>query len=147
MLVVSGILMLTARYLPHRYLQVNWLRSLLIGCAQACAIMPGLSRSGSTIFAGMAVGIPREKSAAFSFLLSIPAILGAAVLQLGDLVNSPPGGDAGLALLGGTIGAAVSGYLAIKLLLGVIRKNQLHWFGMYCLAVAAIGFGHYFLIR
>lgn len=144
MLIVTGFLMILSRYLPQRDVPINWSRSLLVGCAQACAILPGLSRSGSTIFMGMALGIAREKIARFSFIMSIPAILGAVVLQVGGLLTNPMEGDAIINLLAGTVMAAIAGYLAIKLLLDVIRKNRLQWFGYYCLAVAGVGLGHHF---
>jgi len=107
-------------------------------------ILPGLSRSGSTIFAGMALKVPREKVAEFSFIMSIPAIFGVAVLHGGDIIHNPPAGAMVGNLLAGTVMSAVSGYLAIKLLLDIIRRNRLHWFGYYCLGVAALGLGHYF---
>ena len=100
MLIVTGIMMILSRYLPDRGRLVNTGRSLLIGCAQAAAIMPGLSRSGSTIFMGMLLGVNRETAARFSFIMSLPAILGAAVLNLGDVITSPPAGSA-LVNLGG----------------------------------------------
>lgn len=145
MLVVTGLLMILAQYLPERDEPVNWYRSLLVGCAQACAILPGLSRSGSTIFAGMFLGIAREKIARFSFIMSIPAILGAAVLQFGGLFRNPPTSDALLNLVAGTMMSAVAGYFAIKLLLDIIRRNRLQWFGYYCLILASVGLMHHFL--
>ena len=145
MLIVTGIIMIISRYLPQRDKPMTWGRSLLVGCAQACAILPGLSRSGSTIFLGMALGIDREKIARFSFIMSIPAILGAAVLQLGDIMTNPMADGAFINIGAGAIMAAVSGYFAIKLLLDIIRRNRLQWFGYYCLLLSAAGFGHYFL--
>lgn len=144
MLVVTGLLMIISRFLPERDVPMNWSRSLLVGCAQACAILPGLSRSGSTIFMGMALGIAREKIARFSFIMSIPAILGAAVLQVGGLLENPIEGDAIVNILAGTVMAAIAGYFAIKLLLDVIRRNRLQWFGYYCLVLAGVGLGHHF---
>lgn len=144
MLVVTGILMITARYLPPQDKPITWFRSLLVGCAQACAILPGLSRSGSTIFAGMALGVDREKIARFSFIMSIPAILGAAVLQLGELVQHPLENGSLINFCTGAIMAALSGYFAIKLLLDIIRRNRLQWFGYYCLLVAGTGFCYHF---
>lgn len=146
MLIFTGILMISARYLPQRKEPITWYRSIIVGCAQALAILPGLSRSGSTIFAGMAVGIAREEIARFSFIMSIPAILGAAVLQSGDLVQNPPSSDLVLSLLAGAAAAAIAGYLAIKLLLDVIRKNRLQWFGYYCILLAAVGLFYHFII-
>lgn len=145
MLVVTGSLMVFARYLPEKDAPVNWYRSILVGCAQACAILPGLSRSGSTIFAGLFLGIGRENIARFSFIMSIPAILGAAVLQFGELFRNPPTSDALLNLVTGTVMAAVAGYFAIKLLLDIIRRNRLQWFGYYCLLLATVGLMHHFL--
>jgi len=145
MLIVTGSLMLATRLLPTGQQPMNWWRSILVGCAQACAIMPGLSRSGSTIFAGMALKIPRVKIAEFSFIMSIPAILGAAVLQGGSLLDNPPAASMIVNVAAGTITSAVAGYLAIKLLLDIIGKNRLHWFGYYCYALAAVGLAHYFL--
>lgn len=145
MLVVTGTIMIIAKYLPEKQEPVNWWRSILVGCAQACAILPGLSRSGSTIFVGMILGIPRETIARFSFIMSVPAILGAAVLQMDRLLENPPGTGVWLNLGLGTLMAAVSGYLAIKLLLDIIRRNRLQWFGYYCLIIAGIGLTyHYF---
>lgn len=145
MLIVTGLLMITARYLPQRDQSITWYRSILVGCAQACAILPGLSRSGSTIFAGMALGIAREKIARFSFIMSIPAILGAAVLQFGQLVDNPPASAVLLNLAAGAATAAVAGYFAIKLLLDIIRKNRLQLFGYYCLVLAGCGLLYHFL--
>lgn len=144
MLVVTGVLMILSRRLAEGRQEMNWWRALLVGCAQACAILPGLSRSGSTIFAGMAAGIPREEIARFSFLMSIPAIVGATLLQGGELLVNPPDSGIWTLLLTGIVTSAVAGYLAIQLLLDVIRRNRLAWFGYYCLIIAAIGLGHRF---
>ncbi len=140
MLAVTGCLMLLARYIPERSKELNWPRGLAMGCAQAAAILPGLSRSGSTIFVGMALGVNREVVARFSFIMSIPAILGAVVLQSGDLLQNPPAMSSFVQIGAGLLASAVSGYFAIILLLDIIRRNRLHWFGYYCLAVSAAGF-------
>ena len=139
MLIVTGTLMIVTRYLPDRDHKITGARSLLIGCAQACAIIPGLSRSGSTIFTGMLLGVNRETVARFSFIMSIPAILGAAVLNVGDVIEHPPAADVLINLATGTFMSAFTGYFAIILLLDVIKKNRLPWFGYYCLVVAFTG--------
>ena len=141
MLLVTALLMLTTPLLKEREIRLNWLRSLVMGCAQACAILPGLSRSGSTIFTGMALGMNREVVARFSFIMSIPAIVGAAVLQSGELFRHPPGLDSLVNLGAGTVMSALSGYFAIILLLDIVRRNRLQYFGYYCLCVAFLGFG------
>ncbi len=140
MLAVTGVLMLLARSIPEGSKALNLPRGVAMGCAQALAIMPGLSRSGSTIFTGMALGVNREVVARFSFIMSIPAILGAVVLQVNDLLQNPPSVDSFIQIGSGLVASAVSGYFAIILLLDIIRRNRLHWFGYYCLAVSAAGF-------
>lgn len=139
MLIVTGLMMITARFIPDRGRTVNGPRAFLIGCGQAFAIIPGVSRSGTTIFVAMLLGINRETAARFSFIMSIPAILGAAVLNLGEVLANPPAVEEMILYGAGTVAAAITGYLAIILLLDVIRKNRLQWFGYYCLAVAAAG--------
>ena len=145
MLAVTGVTMVLTRFIHEKGATVTWLRALLIGVAQAVAILPGLSRSGSTIFTGMLLGVNRETAARFSFIMSIPAILGAVVLHVGELLATPPSTDEMLALLIGTLASIVSGYFAIVLLMRIIRKGSLEWFGYYCLFVSSIGFGWYLL--
>lgn len=145
MLAVTGTIMLLTRQLSEKAIPVNCPRALLIGVAQATAIMPGLSRSGSTIFTGMLLGINRETAAKFSFIMSIPAILGASVLKLSDMMTTPPTGDTVLNLMAGTVASFISGYLAIVLLMHIVRQGRLHWFGLYCFFVSAVGFIWYFL--
>ncbi len=123
--------------------------ALLVGAAQAFAVLPGVSRSGTTIAAGVAAGLSREAAARFSFLLSVPAVLGAVVHELPELLG-PPGAGAsdaggGSAALGGplALGVAVSfltGLAAIRILLVVARRNRLDVFSWYLWALAAAGF-------
>lgn len=143
MLFCTGIIMIATKFLPQKTGAVNGPRSFLMGCGQALAILPGLSRSGSTIFVGMALGVDRQVAARFSFIMSIPAILGAAVLQLNDLIASPPPVTSLLAIGVGTVTSAISGYFAIVLLLDIVRKNRLQWFGYYCLVLSMTGFVFY----
>lgn len=145
MLGVTGAAMVATRFIHERGTVITRLRSLVIGVAQACAILPGLSRSGSTIFAGMLLGVNRETAARFSFIMSIPAILGAVVLHLADLLDAPPSGDELLALAAGTMASVVSGYWAIVLLMRVVRRGSLQWFGYYCLTVSGAGLGWHLL--
>lgn len=139
MLIVTGLMMIMARYIPDRGRPVNGPKAFLMGCGQALATIPGVSRSGTTIFIGMLLGINRETAARFSFIMSIPAILGAAVLNLGEVLANPPGAGTMVVYAAGTVAAAVTGYLAIILLLDIIRKNRLQWFGYYCLVIATAG--------
>lgn len=144
MLSVTGILMIASKYLHRSDVRLAGGHALLIGCAQALAIFPGLSRSGSTIFAGMALGIDRQIVARFSFIMSIPAILGAVTLQLSELVEAPPAANSLINIGAGTCAAALSGYFAIVLLLDIVRRNRLQWFGYYCLLLSCAGFCYLF---
>ena len=139
MLLVTGMLMVSSRYLRSKGLTLQGRHALIIGCAQAMAILPGLSRSGSTIFTGMALGLDRQLVARFSFIMSIPAILGSMVLQLGDLIENPPTSSAFINIAAGTGASALAGYFAIILLLDIVRRNRLEWFGYYCLLLGLIG--------
>lgn len=110
--------------------------TLIIGTAQALAIAPGISRSGSTIAAGLYLGLERELAARYSFLLSIIAILGAALIQVKD-ISSLADENIGI-LIAGFLAAAISGYLAIKLLLKLIKERSLMIFAYYCWIIGAI---------
>ncbi len=108
--------------------------ALIIGCAQATALVPGVSRSGSTIIAGLLTGYTREGAARFSFLLSTPVIAGAAVLKLHKLRLLP--GEA-LPFAVGVLFSAVVGYLSIKFFLSYLNRHSLNLFVGYRLAFAA----------
>lgn len=112
--------------------------ALLIGCAQGVAVMPGISRSGSTITASLARGLNRESAARFAFLMSIPAILGAAVLEVAHIATGRVMvEELDLIVLGaGFIASALSGYLAINWLLAIVRRAKLKYFSFYLFALA-----------
>lgn len=112
--------------------------SIFMGLGQACAILPGLSRSGTTIAAGLVIGLDKEFAAKFSFILSIPAILGAFIVQLKDIGTITDFNA--LAVLLGFLTALISGYLAIKWLLELIQKRSLDIFAYYCWIVGIIVF-------
>ena len=113
---------------------LNWLDALLIGLAQALAIFPGISRSGSTIAAGLARGLRRESAARFSFLLATPIILGAGLFKVTDLAQA--GGLAAQApvLVAGFVSAGVVGFGCIHLLLRYLQRRPLYPFAIYCAA-------------
>lgn len=114
--------------------------AVTIGAAQALALIPGSSRSGTTIMAGLFRGLTREDAARFSFLLSLPAILGAGVLQFAKEVRHITWDDGGLQLVIATVAAAISGYWSIAFLLGYLRKKSLMIFIVYrlCFGVAIL---------
>lgn len=112
--------------------------ALWMGLGQACAILPGLSRSGTTIAAGLTIGLEKEFAAKFSFILSIPAILGAFVLQLKDIGSAM---DANfLPVFLGFIAAILAGYFAIKWMLDLIQNRSLDIFAYYCWVMGIIVF-------
>jgi len=118
---------------------LGWLHTAVVGVAQAAAVLPGISRSGSTISTGLATGLDREDAARFSFLLSVPAISLALVYKLWKLLRGVEVVEAGLwgPVVVGTLVAMVVGYVALRLLLSVVRHRKLGYFGWYCLALGA----------
>lgn len=105
-----------------------------VGVIQAVAIAPGLSRSGSTISIALLLGMNRRMAGEFSFLIAIPAILGAVVLEAPELAGSAAGLSAGLIALALLV-SAVSGYFFLRLLIGFVRSGALTYFSLYCMAL------------
>jgi len=142
LLVTAGILFLADRASRStRRSSVRLFDALLIGFAQAAALLPGISRSGATIGTGLLLGIRGSQAARFSFLLAIPAILGAGAFKLYVALGEPAVTEAAWGgLLLGAVAAALVGALAIKGLLAVIARGKLKAFGIYCavVGVAAI---------
>ena len=116
----------------------TWLDALLVGVGQAVATLPGVSRSGMTITAGCFVGYERRFAVRFSFLLSIPAVLGANILSIGDAVQTGINGAEVPMYLVGVVTAAVTGYLCIRLLKYVADKGRFGAFAYYCWAVGIL---------
>lgn len=118
--------------------------AVLIGLSQALALFPGVSRSGATITAGMATGLTREAATRFSFLLALPALLGAGVVSLGDLRD--PGATSWTAIAAGTFAAFVAGYLAIRYLIAFVARDRLTGFARYCVGAGVVGLLGYAMI-
>ena len=113
-----------------------WRNALLIGLAQGFAITPGISRSGTTIAVALFLGTSRDFAARFSFLLSIPAILGAVLLQASELDANAQVDWSALAI--GAAAAAITGYVALKLLIRLVRSGDFSRFAWYCWAMAGV---------
>jgi undecaprenyl-diphosphatase len=132
--------------------EMNWLDALIIGALQAAAIIPGVSRSGSTLSGALSRGLDRDFAARFSFLLSIPAILGALVLQAKDLTKSAAGtGGIGVtAIAAGTLSAAIVGFFAVRLMLKIVREKSLFGFAVYTAVLGTLAlidqFGTHFVL-
>ncbi len=118
--------------------ELTWWDSLLIGLAQAAAILPGLSRSGATISTGMLTHLKREAAARFSFLLSLPIVAGTGLLKLWEFWQSGGGQTEALFLLLGFFSAALCGFAAIRFLLVHVRNRPLYPFAVYCLLIGLI---------
>ena len=142
MLIITGLWIATP-YLPiFRKRESSDLRlpqALLVGLAQGIAIAPGISRSGATISTGLISGVEKETAVRFSFLLSLPAILGALVFEL---IKSPEAAvsisTALLPLLAGMLAALIVGILCIRFLLAVVRRGKLYYFSPYCIILGII---------
>jgi undecaprenyl-diphosphatase len=146
--VVTAGLLLAGQRLQRDEQTLDTMRTsaaVLIGMFQAVALIPGISRSGSTIAGGLIAGLKRETAAAFSFLIAIPAIAGAAVVECAPairaLCGSTPSATAvasayeiGPLLVGGATSFVV-GLFALRWLIGVVAQRRLHWFAYYCLAL------------
>ncbi len=132
-LIACGILLYAAKTGREEKEDITLIAALIIGTAQGIAIIPGISRSGATITVAILIGIKREKAFKFSFLLSIPAILGALVLtSITQLDSLATAGLGFTEIFTGTVTAIIVGYLALKLMWRVISKRKLHLFAAYC---------------
>ena len=139
MIFVTGEILWLSR--PHSMIRsdgkIQLPDSLAIGAAQAAALVPGISRSGITIATGMIIGINREQAARFSFLLFIPAILGVGISKTCDAFTLP--NNQILPLFAGMAVAGVSGYIALRILLRIVKAGRLHCFAYYCWAASVFG--------
>ncbi|MGB9977681.1 undecaprenyl-diphosphatase UppP [Methanobacterium sp.] len=135
-LIITGLLLWGSEMVSRRVSnktslkEMNIKNSILVGIAQAIAIAPGISRSGATISAGLFLGLERELAARYSFLLSIPAILGAALVQTKDITSILD--ISSIAAVAGFIAAIITGYLAVRFMLKLVKEKDLLPFAYYC---------------
>ncbi len=144
MLLVTAILLTFAyRAKPRQKSEISYRDAFIIGLSQACATMPGLSRSGTTIATGLLLGNKKEAVAQFSFLMVLPPILGNALLDIakGDF----GGGVEMLPLVAGFLAAFITGCLACKFMLEIVKRGKLIWFAIYCAAVGAVAIITHFI--
>ena len=138
MLLVTAAILLSTKLVRKGQKQIGYVNGLLIGIAQSAALMPGISRSGTTISAGLHLKIDPAEAAEFSFLLSLPAVFGAGVLKLFDVAEqNAVVSSMGVYLIGSLI-AFIVGYLSIAWLMRLIKKGQFFYFGIYCLIVGIV---------
>ena len=142
LLVTAALLTFSYFAKPRQKEEISPLHAFIIGIAQACAVMPGLSRSGSTIATGLLLGNKKEKLAQFSFLMVIPPILGEALLDVKDMIEigfgEAMGGLSPTAAIVGFLAAFISGCVACKWMINIVKKGKLVWFAVYCAIVGAI---------
>ncbi len=139
MLVITGFILYISDKIESRGIKTHQLgirKSILIGLTQAFAILPGISRSGTTITVGIFAGLDREEAARFSFILSIPAILGANILKFSSMLDLDR--SVWLSYLLGTLAAFISGYVVISFLISIVKKQKLKYFAYYCWLIAVI---------
>jgi undecaprenyl-diphosphatase len=121
-----------------RISQLRFKNAFAIGLFQAAALIPGISRSGSTMVGGLFSGLKKEDAVEFSFLLSMPAVLGATLIEMKDIFALSSTATSVSAMIIGFLTALIVGYLSIKLLIFVVKKERLKYFAYYCWAVASI---------
>lgn len=148
-LIVTACLLAFAHYsariygesrIKHGGRDITWLDAFVIGCAQAVAVLPGLSRSGTTIATGIIIGDNKSKVASFSFLMVILPILGEMLLDIKDMVTEPAAGAsvAALPMVVGFVSAFVVGCAACSWMLSLVKKGKLVWFSLYCVAMGIV---------
>lgn len=138
-LAFGAVMMLVAERLGPRTRDersIGWGEAVLIGCAQASALIPGMSRSGSTISVGMFLGIRRDAAARFTFLLAIPAMIAAAAKEALDMMTVPLPDGSGTIIAVGAVVSGIVGYLTIKYFLRFLATNRLDVFAAYRLVLA-----------
>ncbi|MDZ7672378.1 MAG: undecaprenyl-diphosphate phosphatase [Halanaerobiales bacterium] len=141
MLIITGFILLIGDRLANYDKEITnfkWLNAVLVGIAQGMAIIPGISRSGSTITASLVQGLKKEDAAKFSFILSIPVIGGAGLLKINDAFSQGVSNFNTLAIVLGMISAVISGYLAIKYFIYILKSKKLIYFSYYLWIIGAI---------
>ncbi|MCH8272228.1 MAG: undecaprenyl-diphosphate phosphatase [Candidatus Marinimicrobia bacterium] len=136
--IMTGIILFSTKFAISRSAELGIGNGLIIGFVQAFAIIPGISRAGSTIGVGMLRGINGEEAARFSFLLAIPAIGGATLLQVFDIFEYGLK-DMSLTVAGaGIISSFLTGIFAIRILMGIMKRGKLHYFSWYCIILGVV---------
>lgn len=144
MLLITGTLLFLIKFVREPQKEMNGVRSLIMGIAQALAIIPGISRSGSTISIGIFSGMKREEVANFSFLMVLPVLAGAMLLAILDLMETGIETEAIITLVVGFFTSFVSGYFALSYLVSLLKKAKFYYFSYYCWIVGIAGIIYFF---
>lgn len=137
LLLVTAVLLFLADRAKDTQKKVSYSNAMILGLVQAVAILPGISRSGSTIASAVLLGVDREKAARFSFLMVLPLIFGSMAKKIVDLGGTPENTNT-LALILGFGAAFLSGIIACKWMIALVKKSQLKYFSYYCILVGGI---------
>lgn len=141
MLIVTGLFLIGSHFAKPGKKKISWLSGLIIGLSQALAMLPGISRSGSTIGTARFLGIEPKEAAEYSFLMSAPLLAGVSLLAVVDLVkNGNSSGNTVLELGFGFVISAVVGYFSIRWLVSLLQRGRFWRFGIYCLVMGATTF-------
>ena len=149
-LIITGILLLVSDRVENTVKipqDIRYQEAAIVGIAQGFATLPGLSRSGTTIAASLLCGFDRMFAVRFSFILSVPAILGAAILEIGDVGSETITAAAAGTYAAGMITAAVVGFVCIRIMLATVRKRKTRYFAFYCFAAGILAIAGKFLLR
>ena len=141
MLLITGALLYLTKYaegLRKEGHAVTFKEAIIIGIAQAVAVLPGISRSGSTIATGLLLGVDKSKIARFSFLMVLPPIIGVTLLKIKDLAEAPPANFDVMPLVVGFAAAFISGLLACTWMINLVKRGKLIYFAVYCFIVGII---------
>lgn len=125
--------------------KISYLNAFEIGMAQGVATLPGISRSGATIAVSLMLGVKKETAVKYSFIMSIPAVLGATLLELKDVSDAAIEVGTVISYFVGMVVAAVVGYFAIRVMIGVVRRKRYLYFSIYCLVIGLIAVAGHFI--
>lgn len=139
MLIVTGILLFLTRFVKNPEKEMNGWRAILMGIAQSLAVIPGISRAGSTISTGLYFGINRNIAATFSFLMVLPVLAGAMILEIKDVLEIGLDSVSFGGLSAGFFASFISGYVALSYLIKLLKREKFHYFAYYCWAVGIGG--------
>ena len=137
MLLITALILFTSHFIKRKERNIGYMDSFIIGVVQVLAVIPGISRSGTTIATGMMLGNRKDELAKFSFLMVLVPIIGANLLELfaGDISHNSTG--AGL-IIAGAVSAFISGYFACRWMIRLVRESRMIWFAVYCCVVGLI---------
>ena len=148
MLLITGTLLLITHFTPDRDGVITAPKAIVIGIAQAVAILPGISRSGATITTALYLGVEKTRATRFSFLMVLPPILGATLLKVKDFIAMESTASTSIeagTLIAGFMAAFISGLLACRWMIAIVRRGKLVYFAYYCYLIALITLGIYYL--